>query len=105
MVEFVGYRSETCRDITKTVLVSKLCHTHYKEPVVTGEVPDTIVTVVTGYTIVKLTSWYKRHNLGENGASCGMAAKPLVIAANVSNHIVYTPKALQTVVNNIVVNF
>ena len=69
VIELVGDRSKTCLNIPKTVLVSKLCQTHYKELVVTGEVPDTIIPIVTGYTIVKLTSWYERHNLGKNGAS------------------------------------
>lgn len=95
VVEFVGYRSETCHDITKTVLISKLCHTHYKETVVTGEVPDTIVTVVTGYTIVKLTSWYERHNPGKNGASLWHGGKITGDSRKCSKlYRVHTPKVL-----------
>lgn len=69
MIELVGDRSETCLNIPKAVFVSKLGQTHYKELVVTGEVPYTIVPIVTGCAIVKLTLWYERHDLGKNGAS------------------------------------
>lgn len=69
MVELMGHRRETRLNIPETVLAGKLSLAHDEELIVAGEVPDTIVPVVTGHAIVKLTSWNERHYLGKNGAS------------------------------------
>lgn len=53
----------------RSVLVRVLSHAHYQELVVTGEVPDTIISVVTDNAIVELTYSDERHNLGKHCAS------------------------------------
>ena len=69
MIKFMGDSCKACLNIPKTALVSILSEAHHKELVVTGEVPDTVVPIVTGNTIVELASGYERHKLGKNGAS------------------------------------
>lgn len=53
-------------DITQAVLVRILNHTHDKELVVAGKVPDTVITLILGDNFVEFSTRYKLHNLGEN---------------------------------------
>ncbi len=73
-IQLMGDGRKICFDVPGTVLVRVLRHAHYQELVVAGEVPDTIVPIVTNNEIDELTSWNEGHNLGKNCASlvhCG----------------------------------
>lgn len=66
MIQFVRDSLQTGFYITETVLIGKLCQTHNHELIVTGEIPDSIVTVISGNTFIEFASWYERHNLSKN---------------------------------------
>ena len=68
-IQLVGDGRQARFDVPETVLVRVLRHAHDQELVVAGEVPDTIVPVVSGYAIVELTSWNEGHELGKHCAS------------------------------------
>lgn len=68
-IQLVGDGRQARFDVPETVLVRVLRHAHDQELIVAGEVPDTIVPVVSGYAIVELTSWNEGHELGKHCAS------------------------------------
>ena len=94
MVELMRHSSMACLNIPETVLVGKLSQAHNEELIVAREVPDTIVHVVQGHTIVYLTSWDESHYQSKNDAFDWHSAISLMMAANVLIYIVYIPMAL-----------
>jgi hypothetical protein len=53
-------------DITQAVLVRILSHAHYKKLIVTGKVPDSVITLILGDSFVEFSTRYELHKLGEN---------------------------------------
>jgi hypothetical protein len=66
VVEFTGYCFQAVCDVPKTVSLSKLGKAHDIEVIPTGEVADTMVSVVSGNTFIKFIFRDYRHQLCEN---------------------------------------
>src|SRR5690554_6040789 len=61
-----GQRIQACFDITQAVLVGILSHAHYKKLIMTGKIPDSVITLVPGNYFVEFSTRNKLHNLSEN---------------------------------------
>jgi len=57
---------ESRLNITQAVLVGILSHAHYKKLIMTGKIPDSIITLVSSDNIIKFSTRYELHDLGEN---------------------------------------
>lgn len=61
-----GQCIQACFDITQAVLVGILSHAHYKKLIMTGKIPDSVITLVPGNYFVEFSTRNKLHNLSEN---------------------------------------
>jgi len=66
VVEFTGYCFQAVLDVSKTVSFSKLGKAHDIKVIPTGEVADTMVSIVSGDTFIKFIFRDYRHQLCKN---------------------------------------
>ena len=70
MIQLVLNCNQTCLNVSKTVLRSVLSKTHHEKLIVAGQIPGTIVSLVSGDACVEVSTRYKRHKLSKYGFSC-----------------------------------
>lgn len=70
MIQLVLNCDQTRFNVSKAVLRSVLRKTHHEKLIVTGQIPGTIVTLVSGDAFVEVSAGYKRHKLSKYGFSC-----------------------------------
>lgn len=70
MIQFVLNRNEARFYVPKAILRSVLRKTHYEELVIAGQVPGTIVALVSGNASIEVSARYKIHKLSKYGFSC-----------------------------------
>ena len=70
MIQLVLNCNQTRLNVSKTVLRSVLRKTHHKKLIVAGQIPGTIVSLVSGDACVEVSTRYKRHKLSKYDFSC-----------------------------------
>jgi hypothetical protein len=78
MIHFVGGDSlQAGFYITETVFIGELGQTHNQELIVAGEIPDSIVSVISGNKFVEFVSWDEGLNQRKNGFTGIQHASPV----------------------------
>ena len=69
MIQFMLDSNEAGLNVAKTVLRSILRKAHHEKLIVTGKVPGTIISLVSGDTCIEISARYE-HKLSKYGFSC-----------------------------------
>ena len=70
MIQFMLDSNEAGLNVAKTVLRSILRKAHHEKLIVTGKVPGTIISLVSGDTSIEVSARYERHKLSKYGFPC-----------------------------------
>ena len=70
MIQFMLDGIEAGLNVAKTVLRSILRKAHHEKLIVTGKVPGTIISLVSGDTSIEVSARYERHKLSKYGFPC-----------------------------------
>ena len=70
MIQLMLNCNQTRLNISKAILRSILRKAHHEKLIVAGQIPGTIVSLVSGDTCVEVSTRYKRHKLSKYGFSC-----------------------------------
>lgn len=70
MIQLVLNSNQTRLNVSKAVLRSVLRKTHHEKLIVAGQIPGTIVSLISGDACVEVPTRYKRHKLSKYGFSC-----------------------------------
>ena len=70
MIQFMLDSNEVGLNVAKAVLRSILRKAHHEKLIVTGKVPGTIISLVSGDTSIEVSARYERHKLSKYGFPC-----------------------------------
>lgn len=70
MIQLMLNGNQTRLNISKAILRSILRKAHHEKLIVAGQIPGTIVSLVSGDTCVEVSTRYKRHKVSKYGFSC-----------------------------------